>query len=383
MKRSWPAHVTGILVLVTLVATFVNQLIVDGTAAAFILVLTVTLGVGWLLAARLPHNALGWLLMAVPALFATWLPADLLGAAMRDTAPEVTQWLYWYGLDRKDAWAWLPGIGLLFTQIPLRFPDGRLPSRGWRWFSWFTIGAIVAGSAVLSTLSAEVAPGIPNPVHLPGVGEQAWLVLLVFGGLLLPSFVGSIASLFVRYRRAGILQRAQLRWVLWAAALVAAALMASWMLPAEFDAVKEAVKISYALIPIAILFAVLRYRLYEINAIISRTASYALVTLVVIGTYLLVVTSVHWLLPDLSAIGVALATLAAAALFLPALRWVQRWVDRRFDRERYDAEKVVDAFGQRLRTGADPHATPDDLIAAVGQTLQPSSVGLWTPRRAR
>lgn len=318
---------------------------------------------------------------------ATQFPAFILGEALQNVAPHATAWLYWYGYDREDTWAWVPSVGLLFTQIPLRFPDGKLPSRGWRWFSWYTVGALAICCAAFATVSVEVAPGVPNPVHIPGIESQDWLGVVVFGGLLAPSFIGSIASLFVRYRRANGLQRTQLRWVLWVLGLVVSVLILSWAVPEDVRLLQEFVQqsayLSYVLVPLAILVAVLRYRLYEIDRIISRTVSYALVSLVVVGVYLLVVTSVHWLLPELPAIGVAIATLAAAGLFLPVLRWVRRIVDRRFDRERYNAEKVVDAFGDRLRNGADPHTTPQDLTRAVEQTLQPSKVGLWIPGGTR
>jgi len=138
------------------------------------------------------------------------------------------------------------------------------------------------------------------------------------------------------------------------------------------------VVVLYGLIPISIAVAVLRYRLYEIDRIISRTASYAVVTIVVIGVYALIVTSVALFLPDAPTLGVALATLTAAAVFLPVLRTVRRLLDRRFNRAQYDAERVVETFGQRLRTGADPHTAPADLLGAVESTLEPDVLGLWT-----
>lgn len=389
-KRVWLAHIMGAIVLALLVTTVVDGALEGGSAkpisVPFSVMLVVFVGVGWLLAARLPRNPLGWLLIAVVGIFAAQVPALLLGQALQNVAPDAAAWLYWFGFDREVSWAWLPPVGLLFTQIPLRFPDGELLSRGWRWFSWFTVGALVISSVLFSTISVEVAPGVPNPIHVPGAETPEWLGLIAFVvfGSLFVSIAGSLASLFVRYRRAGSLQRAQLRWVLWAVGIVFAALILSqpWVPPSELTFVQSLVQnlvyLSYVLIPLAILVAVLRYRLYEIDRIISRTVSYALVSLFVIVVYLLVVTSVHWIFPDLQEVGVALATLAAAALFLPVLRWVRRLVDRRFDRERYDAEKVVDAFGEQLRTDLDPNSTADELIEAIEKALQPASVGLWT-----
>ncbi len=378
--RGWIAHVSAAAV----VALFVVAVTVgpwSGGATVgdipILLLLGTTLAVGWLIAWKRPRNALGWLLIAVPALFILQPVTALAGEALRDTAPPVAAWLLWYGADREDTWMWVLPVGLLLTQIPLRFPDGRLPSRNWRWFSWLTIVVIAFAAGAISTTSRVVAPGIPNPTYVPGLADQPWLLLLVFGSLA-AGFLGSVASLGVRYRRADATERAQLRWVFWAVAVAVGVLVLGWVVPN--DLVDDLVIFAYALIPIAIGFAVLRYRLYEIDRIISRTAAYAIVTLLVVAVYVVVVTSVTWLFPAAPAVAVALATLAAAALFLPALRGIRRVVDRRFDRAHYDAGKVVDAFGQRLRDGADPHTTATDLVEAVDRTLQPESIGLWVVR---
>jgi hypothetical protein len=378
--RSWPAHVTAAVIFLLLAGIVSVEYIVTGMleSVPFVLTLTVFLVVGWMLATRLPRHPLGWLLMAVPALFTLPWPIGVLGTALLDVAPTAAAWLLWFGAIREDSWTWLPPVGLLFTQIPLRFPDGRLPSPRWRWFSWFTIVAILLSSAVLSTSSEYVAPGVANPAHVANITDSPWVWLVVFAGLLAPSFVGSVASLFIRYRRADQVARAQLRWVLWGTAVPVAALVLGWFIPTESDLLNQVVSLSYGLIPVSIAVAVLRYRLYEIDRIISRTTSYAIVSLFAVGIYALVVTSVTWLLPAAPSLAVAVATLVAAALFLPVLRSVRRAVDRRFDRTQYNAQRVVDAFGERLRTGADPHTAATDLTRAVEQSLQPASVGLWT-----
>lgn len=378
--HAWPAAVAASVVfamLITTTATYIAAGRFLWEAAPFLVLLAVFIGVGGLLAWKRPRNPIGWLLLLIPALFTLGAPVSLLGLALLDQAPEVSAWLFWYGWDREDTWAWLPPIGLLLTQVPLRFPDGALPTPRWRGFSWFTIATLVVGSALLSTASVEVAPGIPNPIHAPALIANPVVILLCFGALAI-AFIGSLASLVVRYRRAGAVERAQLRWMLWAVALVVVILIASWIIPDEWAGVTSVVLVSYGLIPVAIAVAVLRYRLYEIDRLISRTAAYAIVTLLVIGVYALVVTSVAWLLPDATTLGVALATLAAAAVFFPVLRVARRLLDRRFNRAQYDAERVVDAFGERLRTGADPHTAASDLVDAVERTLEPSVVGVWT-----
>lgn len=377
-RAAWAAIGVTAAICALLAVSMTLAMISAGVAAIlpFALILAVFLAVGGLLATRMPRHPLGWLLMAIPGLFALQIPFQLLGISVRDSAPDLAAWLLWYGGDREDTWTWVLPVGLLFTQIPLRFPDGRLPSFAWRWFSWFTILTIVLGGVVVSTSPAKVGPDLANPVYIPAVRESPWL-FVVFATLLAASFIGSIASLFVRYRRADGVVRAQLRWVLWGVAIPVAALIFSWVVITDWELVNQLVLLTYGFIPIAIAVAVLRYRLYDIDRIISRTAAYGTVTVLVLGVYAVIVTSVTWLLPKAPAVAVALATLAAAALFLPALRWIRRRVDRRFDRARYDAERVVEQFGERLRTGADPHTASADLTDAIALTLQPASMGLW------
>lgn len=381
----WLAHVFVVVVLAAFATVVLEGIEASELdvfeATPYLLMLTVLIAVGWLLAWKRPGNPLGWLLLLVPGLFCFGTPAVLIAQAIQPTAPDVAAWLYWYGYEREDTWAWIPPVWLLLTQIPLRFPDGRLPSRGWRWFSRFTFAALIATCGFASTISVEVAPGVANPIHV-ATGEAGDLLFTVgaLGLLLLPSFAGSIVSLIARYRRADAVQKAQLRWVFWGVSIAIGSLVLSWVIPFEdWDTLQNWVLLFYGFIPASIAVAVLRYHLYDIDRIISRTASYAIVTLVVVGVYALVVLSISSILPGLPSVGVALATLAAAALFLPVLRSVRGWVDRRFDRARYNAQAVVEAFGERLRNGADPHTAAVDLSAAVNATLQPTAMGLWRP----
>jgi hypothetical protein len=377
----WLAHPIAALILAAIgvdvaveFSTNVSEALGD---LGYLLFLVITAAVGWLLAWKRPRHPLGWLLLAVPGLFMLEIPSQLLGDALRGTAPVAAAWAYWVTSD----WSWVPPVALLFTQIPLRFPDGRLPSPRWRWFSWYTIASIVVASWVISTGATKVAPGIANPTHLDWTGtERTVLTLFAFGGLLAPSFIGSIASLFVRYRQADSVARAQLRWVFWGSTIPISLLILNWVLPNFTDLVSSILLATYALIPIAIGVAVMRYGLYGIDRIISRTVSYAIVTIAIVAVYVGIVLGIGALLPRANSVGVAVATLAAAAVFLPLLRVVQGWVDRRFNRAAYNAQKVVEAFGERLRNGADPHTASVDLLTAVEQTLQPSNLGVWTPR---
>ncbi len=379
-RPRWLAHVLGALLLATFVTAVATQFWVANTGWGFVGAFAIMLGVGWFLTARLPRHPIGWLLMVVTALFALEVPCDLIGQALLPTAPGPAAWLLSIGHARADldTWSWLPPIGLMFTQLPLRFPTGQLPSARWRWFSWYTLGALVVSTAALSTYTAEVAPGVANPVHLPTAPGQVAVQFVIVAVLFLSAVLGSLGSLVVRYRRAGAQERAQVRWVAWSVPFGIAALAIDASTPVEITVVHDWVNLLLALIPISIGVAVLRYRLYEIDRIISRTAAYAIVTLAVVGVYIGVVLGVTWLLPGLPSVGVALATLAAAAAALPLLRWVRGWVDRRFNRAQYDAQRVVEDFGQRLRNGADPHTAASELRNAVEQTLRPSAIGLWT-----
>jgi hypothetical protein len=174
----------------------------------------------------------------------------------------------------------------------------------------------------------------------------------------------------LRFRRARGVERQQLRWFAFAAVLIPLAMalepLGEFFLP-----------IAIAFLPVACAIAVTRHGLYGIDRVISRTLSYAVVSLVVVGTYALVVTSVSRLVPDSGALPVAGATLAAAGVCLPVLRRVRGWVDRRFDRARFDAQQQVEAFAARMGTVVDADDVTADLAGTVQQTLAPSSVVVW------
>jgi hypothetical protein len=191
--------------------------------------------------------------------------------------------------------------------------------------------------------------------------------------------VVAAGSLVVRFRRARGVERLQLRWVALAAALVSLAgvvVLAGLALGAT-ELVTWAASICVALLPVAIGAAILRYRLYDLDRIISRTLGYGLLTLLLAGGYTGVVLGLGQLLGRRSSLAVAVATLAVAALFQPARRRVQRAVDRRFNRRRYDAARTIQAFSARLRQQIDLEALTTELLGVVEQTMQPTRVSLW------
>lgn len=323
---------------------------------------------GTLVAVRVRNNPIGWLMLAIG--LEGGIGEALEGWGQR---PE---------LPASDVVAWVSaslsyvGIGLLIVLLVL-FPTGALPSRRWRAPFWILVAAIPVSaiSSAFSHSAQRYASAQPNPIAAPGPVADAVFVASQLAFLV--GLITAIASIVVRYRLGGPVERQQLKWVAFSTALLAVVgpiALAFYYVSAQ---VQIAIAVVIMTVPITITIAVLRYRLYAIDRIISRTASYAIVTVLVVGAYALVVVGATAVIPTLPAVGVALATLAAAALFLPALRRVQRIVDRRFDRERYDGQKVLEAFGERLRNGGDPHRAAADLGAAVEATMQPAAMGLW------
>jgi hypothetical protein len=280
---------------------------------------------------------------------------------------------------------WVIPLGLMGTQLLLRFPNGSLlGSSRWRWFS--TISLIY-----LALLAFVVTTGDPVSEDTGSINAFyiSWVHPFGFLILLLPLVIGaSVYSFVVRFRHADSVEREQIRWIAWAAATVGviysvtllASIQSDWGSGAGplLSALQAAALMSFALIPISISVSVLKYRLYDIDRIISRTTSYAVVTGVVLATYGVVVTLITRIVPDSSSFAVAAATLAAAAAFRPLLRRVQSAVDKRFNRERYNAVQTVEAFGAHLRQVVDPAVVVDDLLLVVAETLEPTQIQFWT-----
>lgn len=216
--------------------------------------------------------------------------------------------------------------------------------------------------------------------------------LAVAAGLAaLACFPVSVVSVVARYRRSGTVRREQIRWVAWAAGIFVAVYLISALpiLPQAFaasEAMTVAVFAAYALVPVSIGVAVLRYRLYDIDKLVSRTVSYAVITATLAGVYAGGVALATGVLSFSGQAGTAASVLAAMALFAPLRRRVQRAVDRRFNRARYDAEAVTAAFARQMREPAGIDTVRADLTAAVTQTLDPAHLSLWVrgePRRQR
>jgi hypothetical protein len=334
--------------------------------------------VGALLAWKKPGNPIGWLLSGSGL-------ADALGgfSQLLIHFPQTRTLGHWLG------WTWLLGLGLCVFVV-LLFPAGSLPSRRWRPVAWAAgagLAGWVLGNAFAPTIT-RVDPPVPNPVGVTGAPGKIFTAM-VGASLALIAVTGlaAVLSLVFRYRRARTAERAQLRWLVYAGALIVVAFLA--------EAVAEQIigpgttatglqdtvsSVGAALVPVAIGVAVLRYRLYDIDRIISRTVAYAIVTGLLVGVYAGPVLLATEVLRLHTPVAVAAATLAAAALFNPVRRRVQHRVDRRFNRARYDADQIAAAFAARLKDTVDLNSVRDDLTGIVSRALEPAHVSVWISR---
>jgi hypothetical protein len=335
--------------------------------------------VGAVLASRRPRHPVGWL---------------LLGFALSLTASGVISSYMTYGLLARPGALpaahavarYYPATGAaalaLLSLVLLLTPTGSPPSSRWRRWAFVT-----AATPVVLVLVVPVAPGRLDPQLLvtssPFSGRALGGVLLVVTrvALVVTALAVAVAagSLLVRFRRAQGVERQQLRWVALAAALMVLAVPIV-LAPVALEIpilVDWAPAVWVVVLPVAVGAAVLRYRLYDLDRIVSRTLAYGLLTLLLGGGYALVVLGLGQLLGRDSPLVVAAATLAVAAVFQPARRRVQAVVDRRFNRRRHDAAQALDVFAVRLRDQVDLDTLTADLLAVVDQTMQPTQASLW------
>jgi MFS family permease len=350
----------------------------NGTIGVVFIVAFVT--VGALLSWKRPGNPIGWLLSAAGLACAIGGAVGLLLAHF----PRTLTLAYWLGC------CFLLGFGLCAVVV-LLFPTGNLPSRRWRpvaWAAGAALAAWVLGCAFAPTIFT-VSPSMRNPVGVTGLAGGIFKGTALAGAVLIAATgVAAVVSLAFRYRRAGTAERAHLRWLVYAAAVIVVALLASALTTpimgsgTATDNLQNALGSgAVVLVPAAIGIAVLRYRLYDIDRVISRTVAYAIITGLLVGVYAGVVLLATQVLRFHAPVAVAAATLAAAALFNPVRRRVQHRVDRRFNRAGYDTEAMVAAFAARLKDTADLDTVRDDLVSVVQAALEPALLWVWTSRR--
>lgn len=336
--------------------------------------------VGAVISSRVSQNPIGWILLGLGlwASLTFFLVTFLAYLAATDPSRaglgDVAGWL--------GNWTFVPLNAVPITFILMLVPDGRLPSPRWRILPWLaTIG--IAGWSVAQMFGEHlgVEPRlVPNPYFEPAVFGVANFLSLLLGA----AFVGAVASIVVRFRRAREEERQQIKWVAYGGTIEVTISLGLWLLsavrPLSFGATAIAVGgVAGLNTPVAMAVAILKYRLYDIDRLISRTVAYALVA----GALTLVYASVTIGLPQIlrlpvdSPLMVATATLAAAGLFRPLSRRLQALVDRRFNRTRYDAQREIDRFVSTLARTVDLDHVISETSAILHRTVQPDEVGVW------
>jgi hypothetical protein len=357
--------------------------------------------VGALVASRRPRNPIGWILLADGLLWMILAVTDsylVYGVARPGSVPfPVTVGAL------GNTWLWVPTVGLLGIYLILLFPDGQLPSRGWRPLALFS-GAVI----VLLSVAEGLAPGplenqggVRNPF---GIEALPWLVGVaqIITPLLPLCILASAVSMVLRFRRSRGEVRQQIKWVAFVTSLVGllylCAMIVSQLLfvlrgggslpptPWWLDLLFSVAVLGFAAVPVAIGFAVLRYRLYDIDIIINRTLVYGSLTAMLVAIYFSGVATTQLLFRTLTGqeqqpqFAVVVSTLAIAALFNPLRHRIQSFIDRRFYRRKYNARKTLEEFSAKLRDETDLETLNRDLAGVIDETLQPAHISLWLRR---
>jgi hypothetical protein len=345
---------------------------------------------GILIAIRKPKHGMSWLFLAEGLASALTAAGTELLILLITTSPGGR-------LDPGWAWAVLPEyiiasgfLWLLFFIIILLFPDGHLPSSRWRPFAWVaTVLALIAFIFNFRPEQITISPEllkVDNPVAIPALAALApvWSVVQLLG--IVTGMVCFLAPV-LRYRRAGGVERQQLKWLVVGAGFLifsVAALMLSLILtlPPLLKSIIDLMgSLGAAVIPVVMTFAILRYRLYDIDLIIRRTLIYGVLTALLVFTYWAGVVGLQALLRPITGAGNDLAvvatTLIIAALFLPLRRRIQGFIDRRFFRRKYDAAKTIASFSEHMRDEVELDRLAERLVEVVDETMRPAHVSLW------
>ena len=341
------------------------------------------LGVGAVLVARRPGNWIGALFLFTGMSTAiSWTGGyyvDLGDFVGPDRLPLMVPMAWLTG------WVFTPTIGLLAVFTPLLYPSGHLPSPRWR-----IVAAIAVVAITMGALQTATAPGpmgnfgsIDNPVALPQPLSDIIQALGSASLLLAPPIITLVlVNLVLRFRRSVGVERQQIKWFLAVASVAAIAIVTSIVTVTGpiSDTGWLVGLVAIGCLPLAVGLAILRYRLYEIDRIVSRTIAYAVITavlVVVFGGFNLVLEAALATMTQASTLAVAGSTLLVFALFQPLRRRVQAAVDRRFDRERYEGDRIARAFAERLRDEVDPERLRDELDRVLAQTVAPARTVIW------
>jgi hypothetical protein len=350
----------GLLVVAGAVAGYLRDG-PDGEGTAMVLGGLSMLVTGGILVARVPDNALSWILLTIAAGLGIMTLSDMSGNI--GVGPLIGGVALFCIV--------LPGLGVF---LPLWFPTGRPPSHRWRWVGVAAVvGLLLIPASWLMVEYVELGDSA-NIESCTSIGTCGSIVGLL---LVLAAIVAAIVSLVVRWVRSRGVERLQMKWLVLAFAVFLVGVLA------EFGGFQDSMVANIflpaglLLIPVTIVVAVTRYRLYEIDRILSRTVTYAIVVVVLGAVYLGGLAALTTLLSTDSPLAVAGSTLAAAALFNPLRKRVQGWVDQRFNRSRYDAQRVVDLFSDTLQKDLDQDHLVTGWVGVVSETMQPASAAVW------
>ncbi len=388
MRRLLTLSLLGVIMLIATVAVAVGLPIGPGGAGFFVFLfagLGLYWGLGALIVVRADGHVVGWLFAVAATMMATALGCFGLGFLLISSQPPdpLGAWLGLVGLL-----LFLPAGILILPAVALTFPTGTLPGPRWRWPVGLVAAMVAAEMLAIVIRPGPMFDGGPDNPLTPWLPAVSPGVLEILGALaaigalsiLLGAGLG-VAAIIVRFRRSQGDQRQQLKWFL--AAMAPAAVLIPLGISGVFSSLPLLNLLSVAIlpiIPVSVAVAILRYRLYDIDRVISRTISYGLITALLVSVFLFVNLGLQSVLSSFTSgnsLAVAGSTLLAAALFTPVRGRVQRIVDRRFDRARYDGERTASAFSVRMRDATDLATVTHDLDVTVRRALAPSRVGLW------
>ena len=338
--------------------------------------------VGAIVASRQPRNTIGWIFCSVGLVEGLdrlargyaefWLVSGWGSSSLGETAA-------WFA-----TWLWIPLSGFSTTYLLLLFPNGRLPSPRWRLVAWLA-GLGIIGGVVGYALQAGPLGDFPMVANPYGLNSPVVRVVQVAAAVvILSAMVASAISVIIRARRAGRVERQQIKWLAYGGALLVGTIFVGGLISVWSVAVGiVAIRIALLGLPVFTGIAIVRYRLYEIDLIINRTLVYSVLTGTLAVVYFGGVATTQAIFRILTGqdqqpqLAVVISTLVIAALFNPLRRRIQGFIDRRFYRRKYDARKTLEAFSAKLRDETDLDALSDDLVGVVRETMQPAHVSLW------
>lgn len=347
--------------------------------------------VGALVASRRPENAVGWLCLAIGTAIAASGLSTQYGIYSLSTSPGSLPWgpeVAWFG-----NWSWILYVVPIGVFLVLLFPDGHVPSRGWRVVLWAGGLSMAAGglAEALNPGPLDIASnGVKNPFGVDNA-QSLFAVLDATTAILPLCFLAAGASMVVRFRRSRGEERQQLKWFVYAAVMLAAVFAVEMTIVVATgvtarglgqQVIEDLVTLGLGGPPIAAGIAILRYRLYDIDVIVNRTLVYATLTATLALVYMAGVVGIGGLIREFTGqqsnnLVVAASTLAVAALFRPARARIQGLIDRLFYRSKYDAERTLEEFSTRLRDEVALDALTSDLLITVSDTMRPAHVSLW------